>query len=187
MLTHRRVFGLGTTGPARQEVWHNRGLFKEHTWRQDARGSPHHDTETIFLRSPWRVDGEGLTKPVVFNRLTSVDEEVQALFPAIMDKVQTLMELEGADSVGRVMVVKLAAGGAIDTHVDEGAYPTYYSRYHYVIDGESVMTIGGVDVVMLRGDCFWVNTGVFEHKVTNPFDTPRNHLIIDLRIKDDGS
>ena len=143
------------------------------TLRQDYAGSAHRDTETIVLRGPTSADG-------IFDNLDGVDYAYFAdlYFTAALLR-QALQPLAWRE-LGRIMIVRLKAGGVIRPHTDEGAYARYYARFHLVLESspDCVFTAGGESVHMAPGELWWFNHQV-EHSVVNN-GPDRTHVIVDL-------
>lgn len=157
-------------------------LWRERTERQNFPGSPHKDTETIYLR--WARDQSlmgGLYD------LTQEDHQrtINALAPAIFDVVNWALTAilvnppRELDYVGRVIITKLGPGGAITPHVDEGPYADRYDRFHVGLAGVGRFTVGGKEFFTEPGKLYWFNHKL-EHAVVNWGTHDRIHLIIDL-------
>lgn len=149
--------------------------WSEVTVRQTFPGSAHHATETIFLRAP--VPGSD-----PFNELESMDmPAADGVYSEAMHLIEGL-PLRIAE-LGRVMVVRLRAGGRIDPHSDEGAYAANFSRFHIALQAEpgNVFRVGSERVCMRTGECWWFNHRI-EHEVHNDSTSPRVHLIFDARV-----
>lgn len=142
------------------------------TLRQDFEGSPHRDTESVFLRGPATLD-----KPL--EELDCVDMRVIETLPATVELIGSLWRQLGIRELGWAMLVNLKAGGRITPHTDEGAYARYYARFHYVLTStpQCRFTVGDETVHMAPGELWWFNHQI-EHHVEN--DGPdRIHLIFD--------
>lgn len=171
-----RLFGQFDTTAALEEqaacdLW---GVF---TARQDAPGSPHHDTRCIVLRGPV---GDLLTNDVIFNEVQSVDTGAVQHLPAVVDLCRAACERLGVKELGRVMLVELAPGGHIDRHFDDGAYAAHYQRFHLVLQSDvgNTFTCGAETIHMKPGE-LWQFDHRTEHEVRNASSRPRVHLIID--------
>lgn len=151
-------------------------LWKKETWRREAGGSAHRDTETIFLkmclsRTPWAI----------FNDLNAYWIDEPTLYPQVAGAiVQIVYKLVSFFECGRVMLVKLRVGGQISPHIDQGAYAEHYDRMHYVVSGECDFTCGDETVHMIPGEAWWFNHRLM-HSVVNNGTEDRVHLIIDYR------
>lgn len=159
---------------ARAELEAQPELWSEITIRQDFPGSAHHDTESIILRGP-----AAGTNP--FDEIPAQPYGVIDKLPHCCNLVILLAEKLGATEIGRVMVVRLKAGGSIDRHADEGKYAEHYQRFHIVLASEdgNVFQCGDALQWMQPATAWWFNHRL-EHDVTNGSDSPRTHLIVDL-------
>lgn len=154
----------------------NPSLWREITARQDTPGSPHHDTESIWLRGPKEI-----TYDSVFNDTQCVDYPAMTeLLAPLHDLVAPVLNQLDLGRLGRVMLAKLLPGGVIDPHEDQGRYAKNYQRYHLVLtsDEGNVFECDGEQVHMAPGELWWFNHRGL-HTVRNDSDTPRIHLIID--------
>lgn len=153
-------------------------LWGEITARQEAPGSPHKDTEAIFLR--W-CEGQDLDS--VFNDLEAVDyPAASTLMPEVGHAVLALLTMLGETAeLGRVMIVKLKPGGHITPHVDEGRYADYYDRFHVCLEGECDFTVAGKTFTCRPGEGWWFNHKR-KHEVRNNSTSDRLHLIVDVAV-----
>jgi GNAT superfamily N-acetyltransferase len=163
------ISGLGQLAPA--ELW------DAFTARQNAPGSPHHDTRCIVLRGP---AADVITSDVVFNMLESVDTPAVEMLPAVRDLCAAACRRIRAVALGRVMLVELAPGGHIDRHVDEGAYAEHFERFHLVLQSDEGNTFhNGAEAIHMKPGELWKFNHRAEHEVFNQSARPRIHLIID--------
>lgn len=141
--------------------------------RQQYEGSAHRDTETIVLRGPTSIEN-------LFDNMDSVDfayfSELYFTTRLLKEALEPLRWRE----LGRIMIVKLKAGGAITPHTDEGAYARYFARFHLALESSPacIFTAGGESVHMAPGELWWFNHQV-EHSVVNN-GADRTHIIVDL-------
>lgn len=159
-------------------------LWGEITARQTTPGSPHGDTETIFLR--W---AKTQTIHAAFNEIPAVDYPTLAKLPVANQLIEDIAALVCGSEIGRVIVTKLKPGGKIEPHIDEGAYSDHYERFHLCLDASVGSNFGVRDkdetgdyqqvVNMFPGELWWFNHKK-EHWVLNNSDTPRIHLIADI-------
>lgn len=150
------------------------------TARQETPGTPHRDTESIFLR--WPADQ---SVQAAFTDLSSVDYPLaHVLLPSVGPLVRALwLELE-EPQIGRVLIVKLKVGGRVTLHADEGRYADEFDRFHIALqaDGESGLAVGGQAFQPAPGEAWW-----FNHKVAHTAwnsdraTQDRIHLIIDCK------
>lgn len=155
-------------------------LWSEITARQTTQGSPHRDTETIFLR--WAQE---LSVETVFTAIPAIDYPAFYNLPEARALIAQLVALIEAKEIGRIIITKLKSGGRIEPHADEGAYADYYERFHVVLSSGKgnlffVEQPGGADeyTEMEQGSAWW-----FHHKrkhwVVNNSQADRIHLIVD--------
>jgi len=154
--------------------------FKMFTGRQEAPGSAHHSTECIVLRGPVAITMDAVfndTHAVWYPLPPELDlPDTLELTRKALDKLSPMAEL------GRVMVVSLKAGGAIDAHIDEGAYAAHYERFHLVLTSKpgNVFQCGREAIHMQPGE-LWQFDHRQLHSVQNASDEDRIHIIIDAR------
>lgn len=169
--------------PALAELSANAHLWPLFTLRQDTPGSPHHDTECIVLRGP-----STYTLEAVFNDLAAEWLPYADTLPELKNLVAYAQHALGDGvELGRVMVVNLKAGGAIDEHYDDGAYAAYYDRFHIVLssDDGNEFHCGGEEKRMRAGEMWQFNHHIM-HRVLNQSNADRVHLIIDARLSPAG-
>lgn len=151
-------------------------LWRQFTIRQDYPGSAHHDTECIFILGP-----RSFTYQDYFQDISSLDyPALTPLMDALLPVLQPVLKQIGVTELGRVLIVRLRAGGVIDEHIDQGKYADYYSRFHIVISANAgcALVVGGQAQPMAAGEAWWFD----HHKVHsghNRGDTDRIHLIFD--------
>lgn len=157
------------------EVDSNEDLWHQITARQDAPGSPHHDTAAIFLR--WCRER---TIEAAFTDLEAIDYPASAEMPASMAMLAWMSEYLSVKQLGRAMIVNLHAGGHIDAHADEGAYAEHYQRFHLCLFSRrgNVFRCGDEETHMRPGD-LWTFNHRIEHELWNNSDSMRLHLIFD--------
>ncbi len=147
------------------------------TLRQDAVGSPHHDTRTIVLRD---AASEVMTNDIAFNMIEAIDTDSIQWLPAVRDLCAAACARLGVTELGRVMLVELAPGGHIDLHVDEGEYAAYYDRFHLPLQSDAGnWFMNGSEQLHMKPGELWQFDQHTEHEVFNKSATPRIHLIID--------
>lgn len=155
-------------------------MWKEHTLRQTAAGSPHSDTRTIFLRWSKQISVE-----TVFTDLEAIDYPAFDKLAQAREIMALTAKLTGAEVIGRAIIVSLKPGGRISPHADEGAYADHYERFHCVLQSDhgNKFMAGGASVYetceMRTGEIWW-----FNHKRTHWFENKSNrariHLIMDM-------
>jgi GNAT superfamily N-acetyltransferase len=160
-------------------------MWSEITVRQTFEGSVHHDTEAIHLRVPAQ-----LTDQAIFNGLEAADyTPTMTRLPATCALLkETLMGL-GATELGRVMIVKLKAGGTIRRHTDAGDYAAYYDRFHIPLCSlpGNLFSCGDEEIHMQPGEMWQISHHRIEHGVRNLSNEDRIHIIIDARLSDKGN
>jgi hypothetical protein len=172
-MMHFRYIGTVDPAPLVNAAIRYSGQFAEDTWRQDFPGSPHQDSESIYLRMPSEISVDS-----IFNSL-----EVSNL-PLMRDyafadacKAISLMTIA---TVKRVMLVKLKAGGKVTPHIDQGAYAEATERYHLpvITNPDCLMTSGDETVHLPAGEVWWFDKHALHSVVNNGPD--RIHLIVDV-------
>jgi hypothetical protein len=143
------------------------------TLRQDAPGSPQHDTECIYLRMPVVVDAA-----TIFDSLSVVDwaPMPHMVLQMLIDCVGVLAQLPPA----RVMLTRLKYRGVIDRHIDQGRYADLTERFHVPIISNpgNLMHCGDEGLAMVAGDVVWFDKHA-EHWCENLLPETRVHLIVD--------
>jgi len=154
----------------------HRGEFGVVDMRESFEGTPHGDTETIYLRAP----------PWPFGNVAQLQDEVRVVnWPVLQleqrfgDGLQALQHISGL-AMARAMLVKLKPGGQVKPHVDEGLYASCTERFHYVVETNTgaVYSVDGVDEHLPVGTLWWFDK-TKEHWAFNNGQTDRIHLIFD--------
>ena len=168
----RLAAGLDPT-PAIAEIAKHPELWPLITLRQEYAGSAHRDTETIVLRGPTTAED-------LFDNLDGVDYAYFSDLYFTAGLLRQALQPLAWRELGRIMIVRLKAGGEITPHKDEGAYARYYARFHLVLESTPacIFTAGGESVHMAPGEIWWFNHQV-EHSVVNN-GPDRTHIIVDL-------
>ncbi len=139
---------------------------------------PHHvDTQTIFLRRADRLRPDESLNDCHNSRFTP---EARS-FPGLLKLL--LGFAEGVDGdLGRALLIRLAPGGRVGRHVDQGAYYAVRNRYHLVLDAPlgTDFTCGGQSVHMHEGELWWIDNKSM-HSAHNQTPYPRVHLVFDIR------
>lgn len=149
-------------------------LFEDLTFRQDAPGSPHRDTKTIYLRMP-----PVITLQSIFEGFEVVDYPACDIAP-FREGMADIARVAGG-SLARAMIISLAPGGRITPHIDEGAYAEATHRYHLpVVSNESAwLRVGSDQRFLVPGTLTWFNKHRL-HSGANEGATDRIHLVVDL-------
>lgn len=165
--------------PLLRVLTHRPDLWDHFTARQEAPGSAHHDTRCIVALGP-----QELTVAAWFNDIDAVGwsplSVVHDALAALLRPLAQAIRLTGPEALGRVMIVELAPGGAVDPHADEGAYAEHYARFHIVLSSApgNRFTCGGESVWMRPGEAWWFDHQLV-HDVVNASAEPRVHVIVD--------
>lgn len=181
MLNFTRLATGLDTAPLLAKLAGNAALWSDITIRQTYPGTAHADTETIFLRGPSSFAPAAVQEgfsALVFPALAALQHEASALIEPLLGQI-------GAQTLGRVMIVKLKPGGHITPHIDEGAYAERFSRFHIVLQADEGNTFrcGGESLRMGAGEA-WYFDHRLEHEVHNDSATDRIHVIVDVIAND---
>ncbi len=147
--------------------------FADLVFRQSAPGSPHPDTETIYLRMPPVITVES-----IFESLEAVDYPMMQE-PAFRDAVATVARL-ARGVAARAMIVKLKPEGRIAPHIDEGRYAAATQRFHLPIatNPRAWLDSGGELLHLPAGTLWWFDKHA-PHCGGNDGAADRIHLIVD--------
>jgi hypothetical protein len=151
-------------------------LWGLHTLRQEFLGSPHHATECVFIRGP-----HDFTFEDYFGSAYARDYVVPIdLFTAVADVVTAVYQAVQADELGRVLIVDLPAGEALEEHTDEGVYAQHYQRAHValVTNPDAVLVCNGEEKHIPAGEAWWFDHRA-PHTAKNAGGSERLHLIVD--------
>jgi len=175
----------GALVSTRLDIERNAELFGQWSLREDYPGSPHKDTQAIYLRMPpgvFDMEDPEKIRDVFHNSLEAEDTEAYARFQTVRSQVMRLMSAVAGERLGRVVIARLAPGGAIDSHSDEGDMPLHYDRFHIVVDAEDVMFQCGDKVEYMKpGQVWWIDNKQV-HSVVNRGVEPRTHIIVDIKL-----
>ena len=133
------------------------------------------EVDTIYLRFP---DKEAF-RSGVGDVNECQDQPAMELLPAKALIDQLVGEVSGS-RVGRVLINRLLPCCKVLPHSD--GENLYYSRYHVVLQTNDLIEFRcGQEYASMRdGEVWWFDNSV-EHEVINHGDTPRIHLIVDIR------
>ena len=89
---------------------------------------------------------------------------------------------EVGGELGRVRVSMIEGNGGIVPHIDTGKYFTIHERYHIVIQAAKGTKIvcGDEEVVMHENELWWMDNSIMHH-VDNLAESPRIHIVFDIR------
>lgn len=144
--------------------------------RESFDGSPHHDTQTIYLRAtPWPLGSVSELQ----QDLRVVNWPTLQLDTRWQTVLMALQEVSGL-VMARAMIVRLTPDGAVDEHKDEGLYAESTERFHWVLstNDRSICTVGGVDYAPQVGELWWFDKSQL-HSASNAGSSDRVHLIFD--------
>jgi mannose-6-phosphate isomerase-like protein (cupin superfamily) len=109
------------------------------------------------------------------------DSELQAntraykLFPS----VHAFWARYGLKNISRCAFFRLPPGGAVSTHIDDGAYYLTRDRYHLSIQGDYEYTVDGESRIIRPGTFFWFDNKK-PHSAKNVSDVDRLTLVFDV-------
>jgi hypothetical protein len=144
--------------------------------RQIFLGSAHHMTQSIHLRGP-----TSFTYEDAFLSTVTLDYPLlEPLMPVLMPVLGPLLSAIGFKELGRVLIVRLPAGGALDSHIDQGAYAEYFTRYHVALrtNEDCALVVDDEPQHMAVGEA-WRFDHRKMHYAVNRGDIERIHLIVD--------
>ena len=157
-------------------------LWKISTTRQRVTQALRH-TECVMLRQ-LKVN----TRPkntVEFNQIMETVDTDASSISLFKDTVKWMESCFNDANVewGRIFFSNHHASTQIDLHTDEGAYFSYYDRFHFVVqsEGDNIFHIRDEDVRLERGSFYWVNNHV-PHWLANNSTVDRINLIADARL-----
>jgi len=169
--------------PLMRSIEAHPALWQQITARQTVPGTPHVDTQTIFLR--WAA---AQTIEAVFNDLDSVDYPALMALPEARSLFAQAVEHAGATHLARAIIVSLKPGGRITPHADEGAYADHYERFHMILQSDAGNLFHVAEpstphiyttAEMRPGELWWFNHKR-THWVENRSNRERIHLIMDM-------
>jgi hypothetical protein len=168
--------GEATLTPVLDELELHADLWNNPLGNARARyaGSAHKDTQAIILRwCPHVIDG-------VFTEIDTENREEWSLLPYSAKLASYVSRLTGK-ALARVLFAKLAPGGHITPHIDEGAYAAATWRIHVVVQADegNVFRVEREYHAPTVGEVLRINVRK-EHEVWNGSSRPRIHLITDV-------
>jgi hypothetical protein len=161
------------------ELTINAPLWDAFTVRQTFPGSPHRNTKTIPLR------GASSFLRSYMPKAKRKRTPYAAQLPHTEALVNSVLARMNVATVGNVLIVALAPGAEVLPHVDEGAYPDHFERFHIVLTSPPGNWFKVADEYTMPqpGDVFFFNHRL-THSVGNPGDKPRVHIIVDVTLKE---
>lgn len=160
--------------PLMEQLARHPELWNEDKTRTTFEGTPHGAADDVLLRFG-AANGDDLE---------AVDRARMQTLRGVKQLALNIMQLVNGSRLGRVIVTRLEPGKKILPHADvKGAYSSYYTRYHVVLQGlpGSLFSCGDETVNMRTGDVWWFDAKA-EHSVSNNSADDRVHLLVDVRI-----
>lgn len=173
-MEHFALIGSIDPAPLQSAVTAHARYFGEIDWRETFPGTPHPDTQTLYLRMPPALNAESL-----FESMEVCDLALMTVpnFADAVKRVETLAK----GTAARAMVVKLNPGGRIGAHIDQGSYAEATERYHVPVSTNDKAWLQSDDErvwMMEPGHVWWFDKHDL-HLGANEGETPRIHLIVD--------
>jgi hypothetical protein len=175
--------GSVQVGGMQQVLWRNPQLWNQHPFRRTYQGTPHEDTDDIWIR--YLPEGQEGQMRDIGSTESVWHKESEVLNDCVRSTVLDLMRATNSFTLDRLLISRLPPGGRILRHHDRGmAYTSIpgLARYHIVIQGlpGSMFYCGDEEVNMKTGEIWWFNP-LEEHSVCNNSAGDRIHLMADLR------
>ena len=151
-------------------------LWKEIQHSQYFTGSPHKDTESIYVRGPLKM-----TVYYVLWDTGSYDyPSMEYLKEALVPLMQPVLKKLNVKDMGRLLIVNLKPSGHVKKHNDQGAYADHYARFHLVLKTNQwcSQTCGEQKQKFEAGEVWWFNHKK-DHTADNVGTTDRVHIIFD--------
>ena len=151
-------------------------LWQQIKHRQYFTGTPHKDTESIYVRGPLKM-----TPYYVMYDIGSFDyPSMEYLSTALVPLMKPVLNKLQVKEMGRVLIVNLKHGGHVTKHNDQGTYADHYQRFHLVVKSNPhcFQTCGDQLQRFQVGDVWWFNHKK-DHTADNVGTTDRVHIIFD--------
>lgn len=138
------------------------------------------EVDTVYLRFPDKDPWLG--KKAEADPFECFDQP--GFLPEFRPLVYGLMTHLQGERLGRVIINRMGVGARILPHSDTNGELPYYDRFHIVLASNDSVLFRAADerVNMKAGDVWWFDNSK-EHEVVNHGNTPRIHLIADIRIR----
>lgn len=148
--------------------------WTEEVWRQSMPYSPHRDSQTIMIRRQ-----PGSRPRDVLHQIASVATQHYMHAPIAAAIHQICAQIEGRPA--RAMLVRLAPGGVIAPHTDEGIYFGQIERFHLplVTNPGAWLEVDGERYHLAAGTVYAFDNHV-PHCGANEGDVARVHLLVDV-------
>ncbi len=158
-------------------------LWGEHPERIAVPGSPHAQSQDIWLRFRRQ---EELREPADYGapHFAEFYPAWHAL-PSLHEPVFEVMRAVKATYLGGILITRIPAGGRILPHVDTGWHPEFMNVKAYVIlkaNPRCVNYCGDEAVIMHPGES-WIFRNDITHGVDNNGDGERIAVVITMRTK----
>lgn len=169
--------------PVLQELDAHPELWGQYTERTSAPGSPHADSQDIWLRFRDRSE---LTEPARYGEPHfPVWYPAAALVPSIKPLIHDLMHYVKAVALGGCMLTRLPPGGRILPHVDDGWHALHYNTKAYIIlrANPGCLNHCGNEMALMAAGEAWLFNNLVLHSVENWGGTERVAAIITMRTE----
>lgn len=170
------------TMPILLELQRHPDLWEVNNHRETYPGTPHGDTQSVWVRYRAANEIEGLE---------SFQEEHRNVFwpawqalPSLRPLVFGLMAKVAAVELGSILITRLRPGGEVKRHSDAGSWaPCFYNcKCHVTLAGTSLSECDSETVRMIAGDV-WTFDNLLPHAVSNDGDTDRLVAIVSMRTE----
>jgi len=151
-------------------------LWKEIKARQQFTGTPHKDTESIYVRGPYAMS----IYYVLWDTGSYDYPCMEYLKPALVPLMRPVLEKLEVKDMGRLLIVNLKPSGHVTKHNDQGTYADHYQRFHLVLQSNQwcSQTCGDQKQKFEVGEVWWFNHKKL-HTADNVGMTDRVHIIFD--------
>ena len=155
-------------------------LWKEIEARQKCTNSPHKDTESIYVRGPFKMS----LYYVLWDTGSYDYPCMEYLKPALVPLMRPILEKLEVKDMGRLLIVNLKPSGHVTKHNDQGTYADHYQRFHLVLRSNRWcrQTCGDQEQKFEEGEVWWFNHKKL-HTADNVGMTDRVHIIFDCVTK----
>jgi hypothetical protein len=146
-------------------------------------------SKTIHLRTHnvSTIPQNELTIEVFNNTVECIDTVFISKFAAVKKLVDHIHTLVNGKRLGRIMLVKLLAGGEVPDHIDPGKYFLTHRRFHVPFITDKKVTfkgkLGSTPLHMPVGTLCQLNNRN-THSAKNDSTIDRVHLIVDIETED---
>lgn len=169
--------------PALEQLAAQPRLWGQKTARTAIEGSPHRQTQDIWLR--FRPIQELTSREAYGEPHFAVFWPAWHLLPGLHPIVFSIMAKVGAVYLGGILMTRIPAGGAVLPHIDHGWHPTFNNTKAYVILKANPQCFNRCEdetVVMQPGEAWLFNNQVI-HSVENQGDDERIAMVITMRVE----